>query len=64
MEDLFPFSKSSYSKTKDKVNCGYFICWYAWQLAMNKSVGKFVGDYKAVIKDIREDTENLRNITN
>jgi len=31
---------------------------------MNKSVGKFVGDYKAVIKDIREDTENLRNTTN
>ncbi len=39
----------------DRVNCGYFTCWYAWQLPMNESTDKFDGKYEAVIKDIRED---------
>jgi Ulp1 family protease len=42
-------------RQKDRVNCGYFTCWYARQLAMNESVDKFDGEYKAFIKDIRED---------
>jgi len=42
-------------RQKDKVDCGHFTCWYAQQLAMNKSVDRFGGDYKAVMKDIRED---------
>ncbi|MFN9979023.1 MAG: hypothetical protein ACK53Y_03875, partial [bacterium] len=39
----------------DRVNCGYFTCWYARQLAMNESTDKFDGEYVAFIKDIRED---------
>jgi Ulp1 family protease len=42
-------------RQKDKVDCGYFTCWYAWQLAMNESVDRFGGNYEAVMKDIRED---------
>jgi Ulp1 family protease len=42
-------------RQKDRVNCGYFTCWYAWQLAMNESVDNFDGEYRAFIKDIRED---------
>jgi hypothetical protein len=42
-------------RQKDKVNCGYFTCWYARQLAINQSVDKFIGNYEAVIKDVRED---------
>jgi Ulp1 family protease len=42
-------------RQKDRVNCGYFTCWYARQLAMNESVDKFDGEYEAVIQDIRED---------
>jgi len=42
-------------RQKDRVNCGYFTCWYARQLAMNESTDKFDGEYEAVIKDIRED---------
>jgi len=42
-------------RQKDRVNCGYFTCWYARQLAMNESVDKFDGEYEAFIKDIRED---------
>ena len=42
-------------RQKDRVNCGYFTCWYAWQLTMNESVDKFDGEYEAVVKDIRED---------
>jgi Ulp1 family protease len=32
-------------RQKDRVNCGYFTCWYARQLAMNESVDKFDGKY-------------------
>jgi hypothetical protein len=42
-------------RQEDRVNCGYFTCWYAWQLAMNESLDKFDGEYEAVIQDIRED---------
>jgi Ulp1 family protease len=36
-------------RQKDRVNCGYFTCWYARQLAMNESVDKFDGEYEAVV---------------
>jgi hypothetical protein len=42
-------------RQNNKVNCGYFTCWYAWKLAMNESVNSFSGNYKVVMKDIRED---------
>jgi len=42
-------------RQKDRVNCGYFTCWYARQLAMNESTDKFDGEYEGVIKDVRED---------
>jgi Ulp1 family protease len=42
-------------RQKDRVNCGYFTCWYARQLAMNEFIDKFDGEYEAFIKDIRED---------
>ena len=42
-------------RQRDRVNCGYFTCWYARQLAINQSVDKFIGNYEAVIKDVRED---------
>ena len=30
----------------DLVNCGWFTCWYAYQIATNKSVAKWLGcDY-------------------
>jgi Ulp1 family protease len=42
-------------RQKDRVNCGYFTCWYAQKLAMNEFLDKFDSKYEAFIKDIRED---------
>jgi hypothetical protein len=38
----------------DKVNCGYFTCWYAQQLVTNESIDWFGGDYEVAMIDIRE----------
>jgi hypothetical protein len=42
-------------RQSDAVNCGYFTCWYAWQLVINQSIQCFSGDYGVAVQDIRED---------
>ena len=39
----------------DLVNCGWFTCWYAYQIATNKSVAKWLGcDYDKEIRAIKK----------
>ena len=39
----------------DLVNCGWFTCWYAYQIATNKSVAKWLGcDYDKEVRAIKK----------
>ena len=45
-------SKDDIQRQIDSVSCGWFTCWYAYQIATTKSVARWEGDYNNKIKAI------------